>query len=286
VIRRGLLEIQAAVLLFGLAGLFGKLLPFSPLLIVLGRVFFAGITLGLIIHFSSLTWQVKNKADLILLLSLGPLLAFHWVAFFQSIQISSVAIGLLSYSTFPVFTVFFEPWFFREKIKKRNIGLAFLCLFGVYLITPKFNWHHPEFQGVLWGILAGLTFSFLTIFNRRLSQKYSSLVIAFYQDALATLVLLPCLFWLSLSLNVRSLALLVFLGTICTALAHTLFIKSMSFLRAQTAAIISSLEPVYGIALAFLILGERPASKTIIGGLLILAATIMVSVFREEASPE
>lgn len=285
VARRALLEIQTAVLLFGLAGLFGKLLPLSPLLIVLGRVFFAGITLGVIIYFSSLTWRIKTKSDLLLLLSLGPLLAFHWGAFFQSIQISSVAIGLLSYSTFPVFTVFFEPWLFREKIKKRNIALAFLCLLGVYLITPQFNWHHRDFQGVLWGILAGFTFSFLTIFNRRLSQKYSSLVIAFYQDALATVVLLPCLFWVSLSLSFRSIGLLFFLGTVCTALAHTLFIKSMSFLRAQTAAIISSLEPVYGIFLAFLLLGEKPSWKTLAGGLLILAATLTVSVLREEASP-
>lgn len=285
VARRALLEIQTAVLLFGLAGLFGKLLPLSPLLIVLGRVFFAGITLGVIIYFSSLTWRIKTKSDLLLLLSLGPLLAFHWGAFFQSIQISSVAIGLLSYSTFPVFTVFFEPWLFREKIKKRNIALAFLCLLGVYLITPQFNWHHRDFQGVLWGILAGFTFSFLTIFNRRLSQKYSSLVIAFYQDALATVVLLPCLFWVSLSLSFRSIGLLFFLGTVCTALAHTLFIKSMSFLRAQTAAIISSLEPVYGIFLAFLLLGEKPSWKTLAGGLLILAATLTVSVHREEASP-
>jgi drug/metabolite transporter (DMT)-like permease len=282
--RRALVEIHSAVFLFGLAGLFGKLLSFSPLLIVLGRVFFAGITLGLIIFFSSLNWRVKTKNDLFLLLSLGPLLAIHWGAFFQSIQVSSVTIGLLSYSTFPVFTVFFEPWLFREKIKRRNIALALLCLFGVYLIIPQFDWHQADFQGVLWGIFSGFTFALLTIFNRRLSQKYSSLLIAFYQDTVATVALLPCLLWISFPLSLRTLGLLFFLGTACTALAHTLFIKGMQLIRAQKAAIISSLEPVYGIILAFALLGETPSLRTIIGGLIILAATITVSALKEEPS--
>jgi hypothetical protein len=35
--KTGLIDIHSAVLLFGLAGLFGKWLPFSPLFIVLGR---------------------------------------------------------------------------------------------------------------------------------------------------------------------------------------------------------------------------------------------------------
>ena len=45
--RKNLLEIHAAVVLFGLAGLFGKWLIFSPVLIVLGRVFFASLALFL-----------------------------------------------------------------------------------------------------------------------------------------------------------------------------------------------------------------------------------------------
>lgn len=278
---RALVEIHLAVFLFGLAGLFGKLLSFSPLIIVLGRVFFAGITLGVIIFFSSLTFKVNTCRDFYFLISLGLLLAVHWFSFFQSIQVSSVAIGLLSYSTFPVFTVFLEPLFFEEKIKKRNILLALVCLGGVYLITPKFDLHQADFQGVLWGVFSGLTFAFLAIFNRHLSQKYSSLLIAFYQDAAATFFLLPALFLVTFSLNLRSLALLIFLGTVCTALSHTLFIKGMHFIQAQKAAIISSLEPVYGILLAFGLLGERPSWRVIVGGSIILAATLAVSFWKE-----
>jgi len=52
----------------------------------------------------------------------------------------------------------------------------------------------------------------------------------------------------------------------------------MRYIKAQTASIISSLEPVYGIILAFLLLGEVPALRTILGGVIILGATFIVTL--------
>jgi drug/metabolite transporter (DMT)-like permease len=79
-------------------------------------------------------------------------------------------------------------------------------------------------------------------------------------------------------LSSRDLALLVILGVVCTAIAHTLFIQGMRQIRAQTASIISSLEPVYGIVLAFVLLGEVPTSRTLAGGAVILAAVLFVTL--------
>ncbi|MDD8039846.1 MAG: DMT family transporter, partial [Acidobacteriota bacterium] len=80
------------------------------------------------------------------------------------------------------------------------------------------------------------------------------------------------------ALTGRDFALLAILGLLCTALAHTLFIAGMRRLSAQTASIISALEPVYGIALAALLLGERPSARTIAGGLIILTAVFVLSL--------
>ena len=192
--KQSLVEIHVAVVLFGLAGLFGKWLVFSPLIIVLGRVFFASLALLIIFLFSKQSMRISPIQNYALFILLGFILAVHWVAFFQSIQISTVAIGLLSYSSFPVFTAFLEPLFFREKIDLSMILLAFFCVIGIFLIIPRFDLSDSTYRGVLWGLLAGFTFSVLTILNRRLSQKYSSLLITFYQDFWATVFLLPFFF--------------------------------------------------------------------------------------------
>jgi drug/metabolite transporter (DMT)-like permease len=275
--RKSLLEIHTAVVLFGLAGLFGKWLAFSPFIIVLGRVFFASCAIFLFFLLTHQNLKISPKTNYALFILLGFILAVHWVAFFRSIQISTVAVGLLSYSSFPVFTAFLEPLFFRERLVLSTVLLSLLCVFGIFLIIPRFDLSDSVYRGVLWGLFAGFTFSVLTILNRKLSQNYSSLLITFYQDFTATLFLIPFFFILRPQLSLRDVFLLLLLGLFCTAAAHSLFIKGMRHIKAQTAAIISSLEPVYGIVLALLLLQEIPMVRTILGGIIILAATFAVT---------
>ncbi len=276
--RRGLLDIHLATALFGLAGLFGKWIALSPLLIVLGRVVFASFFLGFLLLFFRQGLQQIPRQHRLKMIWLGAVLAVHWAAFFKSIQVSSVAVGLLSYSIFPVFTVFLETVFFREKLDRISLSYACLCVLGVFLIIPRLDMSNLVFQGVLWGLFSGLTFAVLAVFNRRLSQQYPSLAIAFVEDSSAALFLLPFFFILKARPSVRDWVLLLILGVICTAGAHTLFIKGMRHVRAQTASIISSLEPVYGIALALVVLGERPALRTLAGGAVILTAVILITL--------
>ncbi|MCX7975063.1 MAG: DMT family transporter, partial [Candidatus Aminicenantes bacterium] len=70
---------------------------------------------------------------------------------------------------------------------------------------------------------------------------------------------------------------LAFLGIICTAGAHSLFIQGMKKISASTAAIISSLEPVYGIILAYFLLKEVPSFRTLIGGIIILFSVTVIT---------
>jgi drug/metabolite transporter (DMT)-like permease len=77
-------------------------------------------------------------------------------------------------------------------------------------------------------------------------------------------------------LNTRNLLLLVVLGVFCTACSHTLFIKGMKRINAQTASLIHFLEPVYGIIFAFFFLREVPSPRTILGGIIIFVGQIFI----------
>lgn len=281
--RKSLYEIHLAVLLFGFAGLFGKWLLISPIIIVLGRVIFASAALVLLLRISKLSIKIPSIKYFLYFFLLGFILAVHWVSFFHSIQISTVAVGLLSYSSFPIFTSFLEPLILKERIIKINILYAFFCTVGIFLIVPRFELENSIYQGVLWGLLSGLTFSLLTILNRRLSQQFSSLLIAFYQDFFAALFLIPFFFILQPALNARVILLLCLLGVLCTAVSHSLFIKGMRYIKAQTASILGSLEPVYGIIFAYVFLHEIPQLRTILGGIIVLASALAATRTGAEA---
>ena len=87
----GLIEIHVAVLLFGLAGLFGKFLTLPAWYIVLGRTGFAAAALGGVLLFARQSHRPQEKKTILLFSLLGVLLAAHWIAFFQAIQVSTMA---------------------------------------------------------------------------------------------------------------------------------------------------------------------------------------------------
>lgn len=275
---KNLIEIHIAVLLFGLAGLFGKWVTQSAIVIVFGRVFFAFISLAIIIPLFKQKFALKSRKDYWYLGLLGFILAIHWVTFFYSIQISTVAIGLLTFSTFPVFTVLLEPYFFPEKLQWKDILLALITFIGVALVIPDFELGNQSTQGALWGIVSGATFAILAILNRKFSNTYSSFVIAFYQDLSAAIVLLPLVLLEMPSIPLKDLLLLILLGVVFTGLSHSLFINGLKTVKAKTASIIGSLEPVYGILAAAILLQEFPNLREITGGVIILGAVTFATL--------
>jgi len=273
-----LVEVHVAVFFFGLAGLFGKAILLPAIVIVFGRVFFASLFLGGLLGIRKQSAKLPGIKDYGALFLLGVILAAHWFSFFQSIKISTVALGLLTYSSFPLFVTFLEPWLLKTRLKLKDVVAALVVLAGIALVIPRFQFGNQITPGALWGVLSGLTFALLTVLNRKYAGRFSSLVVAFYQDLAATLVLLPALFFIPFGLNERELLLLVLLGVIFTGVAHTLYIKGLGRISAHKAAVIAGLEPVYGILAAMLLFGEFPSPRMIVGGLLILGAGLYVSL--------
>jgi drug/metabolite transporter (DMT)-like permease len=276
--HRSLTEIHLAVFLFGFPGLFGKWLALSPAIIVFGRVLFASVTLAAVMVFTRRPFRVSPRRDFALLIACGLILAVHWTTFFKSVQVSSVAVGLLAYSSFPVFTALLEPLLAREKWDPASLALGFICVVGIGLIVPGFDLSNAVVQGVLWGLAAGLSFAVLSILNRQLATRHPSLAVAFYQDLFAGVFLLPAVLRSGLPDTGRDWALIAVLGVFCTAAAHTLFIDGMKGVGARTASVVSSLEPVYGILLALALLKESPSLRTVSGGAIVLAAAVAATV--------
>ncbi|WDP92845.1 MAG: DMT family transporter [Desulfobacter sp.] len=276
----GMIQIHTAVFLFGFAGLFGKFLTCSPLYIVLGRTLFGGAALWIYARLVSDTRLGGfGKTDLLFFTLQGILLAAHWVLFFLSIQVSSVAVGLVTFSSFPLFVTFMEPLFFRERLKPADVATALAVFAGIILVVPEIDLSNRVTLGAVYGVLSGLTFAILGLVNRRNVRGGDAVAVAFYQNAFAALFLtLPVLITAPEPPGLAALPKLMALGVIFTALAHTCFIRSLAVIRVQTASVIAGLEPVYGIIFAFLLLKEIPAASTLAGGGLIIGATIVAGI--------
>ena len=262
--NKGLLSVHLAVFLFGVVGLFAKLVDLPAVIIVLGRVLFSSVFLwGFLL--------VRRRADYLWMIAAGVILAVHWSSFMQAIQSSTVAVGTLAFSTFPLFVTIMEPYVFHEKLKASDVVCAVVMLAGVFLIVPEFTLQNTMTRGVLWGLLSAVTYAVLSLMNRKFSGSYPATVVSFYEQATAAVVLFPMLLILRPQVTLKDVGVLMLLGVVFTAVAHSLFINGLRTVRVQTAGIISGLESVYGIVSALIFLGEIPGIREIAGGALILA---------------
>lgn len=259
-----------SVALFGLAGLFGRWINLAPIQIVQGRTFITALSF-LIILLLSHRFQLHRFHFYRNTAFLGLVLAFHWIAFFEAVQKTSMALALLSFASFPFFTLIIEWLFKQSPFRRRDFLLVLISLLGTILILP---WDQSEgdLEGFLWGLAAGLSFAVLTILNRQLLKKAKAIDLAFHQDFFAALILIPFSVSLNWTVNLTELGLLVLLGTLFTAVSHLLFVLALKRVPAKTAALIAALEPVYGIIAAYFFFAEIPVISSLIGGTLILGA--------------
>jgi len=281
--RIGIISILVALPFVSLTGLFGKFLTIAPLLIVQGRSIFAFGTLliALVVMREKLFFQ--DYREWIWLMVSGSILGIHWIAFFEAIQVSTVAIGLLSFASYPLFTTLLEPLFFKEVLRRQNVVAALIVICGLAIMAtsseePNAIISGSVIQGLLWGLLAGFGFSVLTLLNRGYVRNHSPLLLTCWQNGFAALVLLPWSLSESWMISGKEWSLLFILGVICTVGGHTLLINGLRHVKAQIASLlIAGLEPVGAIVFALFLLGEIPSLQTLLGGLLIVGTTFLIT---------
>ena len=274
--QAALLACHASVLLFGVAGLFGKWIPWEPAAIVLGRTTIAAVALACFVRWTAGEWRRPHHVSL----GNGVILAIHWVAFFEAIQVSTVAIGLLGYASFPLFVPMLERTMLGLRMTRNKVAGAALVALGIALLVPDLTWQGRTLQGLAWGVLSGFTFALLTVRTRKHAPDQRSSELALGQNAIAALCVLPVVIahgGVGGPIDADVLGKLLALGVVCTAVAHTLFASSLVHVPASVASVCAALEPVYGIALAAVLLGEVPDARTLAGACIVVAAAIVAS---------
>lgn len=271
--RNALLAIHLGALLFGLAGIFGKLAATTPNMIAGGRALFAILALGL----AALFWRGRhgvqpNLRQFALLALGGLLLGAHWVAFFEAVKVAGVAIATLGFASFPAFTVLLEGLLFRERTRPLEFAMVGVVCLGLVLVTPEFSLGSSATAGLLWAVLSGLLFALLSLLNRASTSGLDPVQVALYQNITVFLCFMPLAWPMLPSVKPMDWLWLAMLGIFCTGLVHSLFVASLRVLKARTTAVIFALEPVYGILFAWWLFSEQPSLRMLAGGALIIGA--------------
>jgi len=275
--RKSLFTLHISSLIFGGTGLFAKLIDLSPIDITAIRTLIASAGLFMLLKISRQKVTLDSSRHYLIMLGQGVLMGLHWVTFFYSIQVSSVAIGMISLFTYPIITVFLEPLWKGKAPQLSDILCGALVLFGVYLMVPEFSFENDITRGVCWGVLSASLFSLRNVIQRCYLSDYRGDTSMMYQSFTAGICGMLFITPAISTINVSTWVKLVILGLFFTAIPHSFFAGSLRHLKAKSASLISCLQPVYGIIYALVILYEVPNVTTVLGGGIIMLAAAMES---------
>lgn len=273
---KNIIELNLAVLFVSTSGVLGKYIDLPVPLTIFLRSVIAGALLFLYGKSKGYNFKLASQ-DRISLWIGGAFLGAHWITYFYSLKLSNVAIAMLSLYTFPVMTALLEPILLKRKLLRVHILLGLIVLFGIYLIAPSTNMQNQYFSGICLGLLSAFFYSLRNILLKRNAENYNQTAIMFTQLAVVSVLLLPTIAYLNNSDVIDYLIPVVLLAVLTTAIGHTLFVSSLKKFSITSASLISSMQPVYGIILAFIFLSESPRLNTILGGLVIISTVIIES---------
>ncbi|KAF7768846.1 hypothetical protein PCIT_a3360 [Pseudoalteromonas citrea] len=283
--QTSLLYLHIAVLLFGGTALFSKLIDLSALDITVYRTAVAFVALMILLTLQRKKIALQASKDYLIAILLGVVVGLHWVTYFAGMQMAGIAIGIIAFFTYPVITVFLEPFFTQKKLKRKDIICAVVVLTGIYLLIPEANLGNQVTLGIITGVSSGALFSLRNLLQKRYFSHYGGPQTMLYQTLVASLMLCAFVTVPPSALTQSHLGLILLAGIVFTALPHALFASSLRNLSATTAGLISCLQPLYATLLAFMLLAEQPSIVTLIGGLLVVSTAFFEtwSVTRNKA---
>ena len=256
-LNKNLLLLHFTVVIWGFTGTLGKLITLTAVDLVWYRVLIAALSLFIYFKFSRTPLRV-SRAHLIQFVLNGALVGAHWILFFASIKLSTVAVTLVCLSSITLFTAIFEPLINKKPVSRLEVLAGFFIIMGIVMI---FKFETQYTKGIIAGLCSAIAGSLFAIINSRLVRHHQAPVIAFYELSGAWV-------WITIFVlatgglahfpvpGIADAGYLLLLGTVCTSIAYVAGVHVMRELSAFRVALITNLEPVYGILIAFVFFGD------------------------------
>ncbi len=283
---RGTLYLTLTGLFLGTTAIWIKLIGsnVSPFLLTIFRALLAGALIFLLILFTKdlktiETLEIKRRNLLLFLVAgfFGVTIGFGF--YVRSLYYIPVANAVILVHVYPLVTAFLSWIFLKEKVTKWEGVSLVLVLIGIWSIYGSELSLGTNTFGNLLVILAGIGYSVFLVSMRHFENKgFPYWKVTFWPLIIGGLILILFLPFEPFIFSPSGLIPFYILGVaFFTFIGYTLYAKGLKTIRAHNAAVIVTLvEPLTAILLAFLILGETLPQYVVVGGSLIILANILI----------
>jgi drug/metabolite transporter (DMT)-like permease len=255
----------------------------DPLLVAGLRVLVGGAILSIIaLSVAREPLERRHWLPLIGLSFLG--IVFNQILFLEGLQRTSASNGAILVAMIPVFTLALAILLRRERATARRVAGVAAAFAGlaVMLRIEDFRLDSQTTLGNLMIVLNTLSYAFYLVLSRPLLARYRSTTVVMWTFLFSAVVMAPLgaatgtqVEWSALDGRLWfALAWVILVGSVA---AYSLNNYALKRLSPSTVASFVFLQPVIGVLLSVLILGESVALRSLLGGLGIVAGVFIVS---------
>ena len=274
----GKLKILISMAVFGTVGIFVRFIPMASAAIAFCRGVL-GCTFLMILM--AVTGQkpclARIKENCWILALSGAAIGINWILLFEAYRYTTVAIATICYYLSPAFVTLASP-LVGEKLSGKKLLCVLTALVGMVFVSGVFQGDQASSPlGVLLGLGAAVFYASVILLNKKLTpmDAYDKTLC---QLGMASAVIAP---YLLLSggiyfgdMTALGWIMLAVVGIVHTGICYALYFGGIQEVNAQTAAILSYLDPVLSILLSAIILRERLDVFPVIGAVLILGSAL------------
>ena len=273
--RTGRLLIAAAALLWSTGGLAIKLVPLPAMGVVFWRSLVAGLVILAAFRPSRASWRHAAPSTVIVY-------ALMILTFVSATKMTTAANAIFLQYTGPLYVLALAPFLLKEPFRRADAAAVAVALLGMSLFFVG-RLDPGALAGNLVAVLSGVFFG-LTVLLLRRDASGDAIPSVIAGNLAAAALALPFA-WGNLALDLRGVALVLFLGVFQMGISYILFVRGLATVPAAEASLLGMIEPTFNPIWAFLGLGETPSGWAALGGLVVLAAVGARTVFGGGAAP-
>jgi DME family drug/metabolite transporter len=282
---KGYIAISLAAVLWGIAASVAKSFfnkSYEPLILVQMRVTLSFAVLFLFFlttNRSLLKFSIKDIPHFLIVGILGVAGSNYF--YYAAIKETNVSTSILVQYTAPIMVMIYTVLFQKEKLTVSKISALVLSISGIFLAIGAYNPEiiHVNKIGIIYALLAAVSFSIFNISGKSLTQKYSIWTGLIYLLGAATL------FWSFVNTPMKIFEanytfedwkVFGIIALISILIPYSLYYYGLHHIQSSKAIIVSTLEPVVAIISEWLFLNGRMGIIQVVGAIFVITAIVIL----------
>jgi len=254
--------------------------------LVAGALFLVALFLNRVRQPSYRLLVEKKDIKTLVLLTLSGVTLFFMVQYtgisMAGASIASILVCLLA----PVLISVFSAWFFRERLKRRQVAGIVGAALGTFTIVAgdvfSSQGNSAFLQGSLLLLLTPLMWAGYTLLGKKMMEKYDPFLVVAYVSILGGLLLVPFSlaensFRLISAVSLQGWLFILFLASTCSLLGYYIWFHVMKQVKAAEASSFLFGEPLVTALFAITFIGENITASVVAGGLLVFVGVVLVT---------